>query len=266
MGQGQEEIGPPATKKRPDIRDEHLKAIGTLFFDRFCAEHNVPDQMRPSVNPRPFLQWLPTEVEKYTYDTLSAAVAPVKITEDSAKFMLTLPYKPYYQDHIVALWPFLTLAHRPKAHEVRSVNIMVAIEFVDGVIVPINLLAHKDVANEPLDDAHVVHLVTTRTPDIAMQLANNGLDALHDRHLTRLRGITDPQMIAWLKQLIVESRDFHSKRPPESSGKVPPAMFEDALKLVSFAEQLFPGEVPANVKAKLAGNDLKRETPGGFSE
>jgi len=258
---------------RPDIRDEHLKAIGGLFFDNFCAEHNVPDQMRPSVDPKPFMNWLPTQVAKYTYETLQAALEPVKITPDSARFMLELPFKGYGPNHIIALWPFLTLKDRPRRHQVHSVNMMVAIQFVDGTVVPINMLAHKDVSSEPLDDAHVVHLVITRTPDIATQISLAGLDVLHDKHAPKMQGFVSPKIVGLVRQLIAKAPTAAGHSGEGVVDVADPTAIrltdEDRHKanmLISFVEQLFPGEIPDNVKAKITGQHLKQETPGGFDE
>lgn len=254
-------------RKRPDIRDEHLKAIGGVFFEDFCREFSVPDHMRPSVDPKPFMQWLPTEVAKYTYETLQAAVEPVKITPDSAKFMLELPFKAYGPNHITALWPFLTLKNRTRKHAVRSVNLALMIQFEDGTIVPMNMLAHKDISTEPLDDGHVAHLVITRTPDLATQVSLTGLDVLHDKHVGKMAGLADYEAMTFFGGIAATL--IHNGELP----KLEPADVEKAkqyaknlIKTLGFVQQLFPGEIPDSVKQSMAGQGLKKQTPGGFNE
>lgn len=226
--------------EQPRIRDADIIAIGQFMFDAFCEEKHIPEEDRPGMSPKYFIQWLPEFCDRYTPETLHDAI-PVPVSYTAAEYMMSIPHLRNGISAIVAMWPFFTLARRPHQNKVRSLNILSIVQFEDGVIVPINMLAHKDVVDEELDDARVCHLIVTRTSDIASQIALSGLDSLHDRHAFNYKGMADKDTVDRLRVLIGQAPDYAVSE--YERGKL--------HKLVAFIEQLFPQDIPKPIQEKI---------------
>ncbi len=244
-------MGQTTPDHTPDIIADQQIKIARYFFDLFCDEHKVTDDMRRQVNQIAYAQWLAAHAATFEH-TVESLMEECNTNHDTTEMMLRLAQAGDIQ-HIVALWPFMTLSHRENKNPVRSINLLVAVQWEDGTVAPLNMLAHR--LTQPsgkITDADTVHLIVVNTPTTADQIAQVGLDKLHDAYAPKLKGVANAEVLGLLREAL-------QNHPGDDSG-----LTTRAATLIGFFEQLFPADLPEHIVAAIAASKVKQQTPGGF--
>ena len=240
------------------IQSEQLLKLCHWLFDRFCEDAKIPDARRPAVNPLAFVNWFAesnTNDGGYKYDPAQLA-DQLQIEPAVVQFLQDMLHTPGGVNQMMSVWPYMILAKRECRHPLLSINLLMILTWQDGVCFPLSIYSHRQTNSTPIQDAEVVQLLTTRPAQLSNQVLQHGLDGLHNDH-RHMVGVGDSGVIDMIEAML-----------QNSPVKLEKEMFNKVNAMLGLMRTLFPGEVPEEIRQKMAAARQVAEggTAGGWEE
>lgn len=171
---------PPPVPPSPERDGETMKLV-RHFFKMMCAEENTPPEEAVHYLPEYFLHWVRGKLPALDREAVLAAV-PAKPV--AWAFLTEMAEGLGGALQLLPLWPMVTLAHRgDPRHKVRRVHSVLLVTWEDGRVFPLSInLDAELLVGGALNDAFVAAQLHQHYKGVRAQIAEEGLDALHDKH------------------------------------------------------------------------------------
>jgi hypothetical protein len=220
-------------QKQPELNPELVARAAQLIFNSFLGHNEIPVADAHKVHPVAFLRWLSTH--HYLVDD-SEIAEQLGGGQAEVEFVKNLANVEGGANRLVALWPYLILSGRPNNHKLRSFQLMMLLVYDDDVVAPLSMYAHRDAVVGELDDAGIVHILTTRPAELANQVTERGLDGLHDQNEPVGIRATDG-VLSLLREMVAHT-----------AMQVGPRQMLEVQKLLDLLSIMFPGDAPDAIK------------------
>ena len=253
----------PTTNKPPFNGDQLFKVM-RYYFEMFTKSASIAPDNRALINPGAFIQWLREYDNPDTgLHPLSDCVADTSrlldVSQEAIEFVIRLGISSTGLSNLMVMWPYLVLQGRQTRNEIRSMQMIFAVCFVDGNIAPLAQVVHRDnPGQEPMTDASAIHFISHAASVLNSQLLTIGIDGLHDGNTGYYKmGCADI-----LTKIMLTAEDAMK------AGSLTPADVSEIGKLVKYVGTLFPEKLPESVLRQMqqpAGQASAKAASGGWA-
>lgn len=158
-------------------------ALTKYLFRCFCADRDLDTETMREATIEQFFNWYHEHAWDLSADTEQRReiIENLKVSEEMCELFHEIMQNPFRADKLLwTLWPILCLSgKRPLRHGVRRLELIMQIDFDDDR--RLSLVGQTVMLpEEAVTEGQVVALLRGQSLELSAQLAERGLDALHE--------------------------------------------------------------------------------------
>lgn len=194
------------------LKPEEVSQALQYLFQRYLRDKQIPPDDVPDLQPAEFLAWLRTV-------TISEYELSLKlgIAEHACRFAIGLAHDPSGPNKLIALWPYMILASRTVKQPVKSMNLLMMLNWVDGAVYWQMICMHRDLMEKgQINDASVCSTIIQNAQNLLPDVMQRGLDTLHQEAAEQMRA-AGPETVQLLKDMVQGKTTIHEVSDEEKA-------------------------------------------------